>query len=489
MSFSIGDTVDAYRILEELGRGGMGQVFKVEHTLTRRLEAMKVLEGGRPESPGQATRSLREIQVQAGLDHPNIAAVHNAFWLADDLVLVMELIEGCSLRSVVETGRVSLATAIDYACQALAALSYAHAHGVIHRDVSPSNMMVSSKGVLKLTDFGLSKGPADVQLSQPGVPIGSLYYMSPEQVRGASVAAQCDIYSLGAVLYELVTGKRPFDGESAFSLMMAHVEEAPVPPIEIEPNLPPLLNQAILRSLAKDPAERFLSADEFRETLLRVKPARMRAKPNRVALRTPPGFRHPRLVGAAAAFAVLTVGVAGFVRRHREHRTEQPPAAVVVNRAEVPPQKTPIPVSPAPEPIPTQPQVDTSPHRTVAKRVPANKVMAKRVAVQPATTSALARESALAPAPAISNTMIQPPEERPLTQIVESPPPLPQEQQTAVVQPPVGSLQAPAAAYTEATPKPSQNGVKKGLGKIWNIMRHKKSSPEDSASSTETGRQ
>ena len=226
MSFSIGDTVDAYRILEELGRGGMGQVFKVEHTLTRRLEAMKVLAGGRPESPGQATRSLREIQVQAGLDHPNIAAVHNAFWLGEDLVLVMELIEGCSLRRLLEAGRVPAATAIDYACQALAALSYAHAHSVIHRDVSPSNMMVSSKGVLKLTDFGLSKGPADVQPSQPGVPIGSLYYMSPEQVRGAAqVGAQSDIYSLGAVLYELVTGARPFDGDSAFSLMMAHVEE------------------------------------------------------------------------------------------------------------------------------------------------------------------------------------------------------------------------------------------------------------------------
>ena len=168
MSFSIGDTVDAYRILEEIGRGGMGQVFKVEHTLTRRLEAMKVLRGGRPDAPGQATRSLREIQVQARLDHPNIAAVHHAFWAGEDLVLVMELIEGCSLQRLLETGRVPLATAIDYGCQALAALGYAHAHGVIHRDVSPSNMMVSPKGVLKLTDFGLSKSATDARFSQPG---------------------------------------------------------------------------------------------------------------------------------------------------------------------------------------------------------------------------------------------------------------------------------------------------------------------------------
>src|SRR5712691_2767649 len=157
MTFSVGDTLGAYRILEELGRGGMGRVYKVEHTITRRLEAMKVLEGGRPDAPELAERSLREIQVHASLDHANIAAVHNAFWAGEDLVLVMELLEGFSLRRLMETGRIPLAETIGYSCQALAGLSHAHARGVIHRDVSPSNMMVSSTGVLKLTDFGLSK--------------------------------------------------------------------------------------------------------------------------------------------------------------------------------------------------------------------------------------------------------------------------------------------------------------------------------------------
>ena len=127
MNFSIGDTIGAYRILEELGHGGMGRVYKVEHTITRRLEAMKVLEGGRPDEPEQAARSLREIQLQASLGHPNIAAVHNAFWEGENLVLVMELIDGRSLRSVLEAQRLPLATALDYACQALSALSCAHA--------------------------------------------------------------------------------------------------------------------------------------------------------------------------------------------------------------------------------------------------------------------------------------------------------------------------------------------------------------------------
>src|SRR2546427_221734 len=188
MSFSISDTVGPYHIIEELGRGGMGQVFKVEHHLTRRLEAMKVLEHGRPDVPEEAERSLREIRIQARLDHPNIAAIHNAFWAGEDLVLVMELIEGCSLGRALEAGRMPMATAINYACQALSALSYAHACGVIHRDISPSNMMVGPNGVLKLTDFGLAKGPADVRVSQSGAPLGSPYYMSPEQVRGTAQA-------------------------------------------------------------------------------------------------------------------------------------------------------------------------------------------------------------------------------------------------------------------------------------------------------------
>src|SRR5260370_9051400 len=174
MSFSIGETVGAYRILQELGRGGMGRVFKVEHTITRRLEAMKVAEGGRPDAPEQAARSLREIRLQASLGHANIAAVHNAFWEGENLVLVMELIDGHSLRSVLETQRLPLVTALNYACQALSALSDAHAHGVIHRDISPANMMISPSGVLKATDFGLAKGPPDVGASPTGPPLALL---------------------------------------------------------------------------------------------------------------------------------------------------------------------------------------------------------------------------------------------------------------------------------------------------------------------------
>jgi serine/threonine-protein kinase len=307
MSFSIGDTVGDYRILEEIGRGGMGRVFKVEHAVTRRVEAMKILAGGRPDIPQQAARSLREIQLQASLDHPNIAAVHNAFWAGEDLVLVMELIQGRSLRWVLEAGRVPLAATLDYASQALSALTYAHGHGVIHRDISPGNMMIGTAGVLKLTDFGLAKGPADARLSQSGAPLGSLWYMSPEQVRGSASDARSDIYSLGAVLYELVSGKKPFDGESAFAIMADQVGKPPVPPMEVDPAVPLALNAALLQALEKDPDRRFQTAAEFQRVVTGIQSS----------VNTPQGgFRsslaRSRAYWVAAAFVCLALTAAGM---------------------------------------------------------------------------------------------------------------------------------------------------------------------------------
>src|SRR5215472_11197633 len=184
MSFGIGDTVGTYKIVAAIGSGGAGEVFRVEHSVTHRVEAMKVLAAATPTSPEHDRRFLREIQVQAALSHPNIAAVHNAFWDDSHLIMIMELIEGASLRDLLEGGKIPLAMAIDYASQALSALQYAHTHGVVHRDISPANMIITKDGKLKLTDFGLAKSLKDIRLTQTGALIGSLYYTSPEQVRG-----------------------------------------------------------------------------------------------------------------------------------------------------------------------------------------------------------------------------------------------------------------------------------------------------------------
>src|SRR5437879_5012000 len=271
MSFAAEQTIGDYTVLELLGSGAASTVFKAEHRITRRIEALKIVKIDGPETQQQANRFLREIRVQASLNHPNIVSVHYAFWDKDDLVMVMDLIEGTSLRNLLRAGRVPVAVGIDFACQALGALSYAHSCDVLHRDISPANLIVTPEGTVKLTDFGLARTPTDPKLTQVGAVLGSLYYMSPEQVKGIDGAdARSDIYSLGAVLYETVTGQKLFAEEDAFSIMLAQVERKPVPPIEINPTLPPALNKVILTALAKHPDERFQSADAFRSALERV---------------------------------------------------------------------------------------------------------------------------------------------------------------------------------------------------------------------------
>ena len=271
MSFQIGDTVGDYKITGVVGSGGMGQVFKVEHTVTRRVEAMKVLAGYGEDDSEESRRSLREIQVQAKLHHPNIVSVHNAFRRNDHLVMIMEFVEGDSLETVIKAGPIPLPVGLDYIDQALRGLSYAHAHDVAHRDIKPANLMLTPDETVKLTDFGLAKNIKDHSLTQTGAVIGSLYYISPEQVQGArTLDGRADLYSLGALLYEVATGRKPFDSDQSYSLMVAHVTQRPEPPCQIVPTLPPLLNEVILTALEKNPDERFQSADEFRDAVVRV---------------------------------------------------------------------------------------------------------------------------------------------------------------------------------------------------------------------------
>jgi serine/threonine protein kinase len=268
MSFQPEDTIGTYRIVARLGGGGMGEVFQVEHLITKRVEALKILSGQASGTPEQRQRFLREIQLQASLSHPNIAAVHNAFWENDRLVMIMELISGRSLGSLLAEGRTPLRQCIDYACQALAALDYAHERGVVHRDISPANMIVTEGGTLKLMDFGLAKSMTNLRLTQSGTLVGSLYYTSPEQVRGCSEAdGRSDLYSLGAVLYEMATGTKPFYSENPFTLMLAHVEQAPRRPSEVDASLPAELDDVLLKALEKDPEKRFQSAERFRRAL------------------------------------------------------------------------------------------------------------------------------------------------------------------------------------------------------------------------------
>jgi eukaryotic-like serine/threonine-protein kinase len=315
MSFEAGATVGAYRIIGILGSGGVGDVFRVEHTLTKRQEAMKVLAGRRLGSAShagdEAQRFLREITLQASLNHPNIAAVHHAFWAGEDLVMVMELVEGANLRSLLEEGRIPLQSALNFVSQVLDALAYAHGHSVVHRDVKPANILITPGGVVKLTDFGLAKAPSDPRLTQTGAVMGSVYYMSPEQVRGeATLDARTDIYSLGVVLYEMATGSRPFEADNPFSLMQAHVQQAPAPPREVDPDLPPELDGILLAALAKEPDRRFPSAGSFRDAVEKLRESLVQVGATQSGRAGPwPRSRFTRYCAATVVCTALVTGV------------------------------------------------------------------------------------------------------------------------------------------------------------------------------------
>ena len=264
---NIGERVGDYEIIEILGAGGMGQVYKVRNVVSERIEAMKVLLPNLESDPGLADRFLREIKTQAALDHPNIAKLNTAMRVGNQLVMIMEFVEGTSVAQLLERGGIPASASVSYASQVLDALAYAHKQGVVHRDIKPANIMVTPSGVAKLMDFGIARMKADQRMTQTGGAVGSLLYMSPEQIKGTEPDGRSDIYSLGITLYEMVTGRRPFTADSDFQLMSAHLMQAPVAPIEIIPGVPSDLNDIILMAIAKEPGQRFQSAEAFRGAL------------------------------------------------------------------------------------------------------------------------------------------------------------------------------------------------------------------------------
>jgi eukaryotic-like serine/threonine-protein kinase len=305
---NIGERVGDYEIVQILGAGGMGQVYKVRNVLSDRIEAMKILLPNLEGDPGLADRFLNEIKVQATLDHPNIAKLHTAMRTGNQLVMVMEFVDGRSLSEVLQSGPLAPGTAAAYAAEVLDALGYAHAHGVIHRDIKPANIMLARNGQIKLMDFGIARVQANRHLTQTGSTVGSLFYMSPEQIKGNDPDGRSDLYSLGITMYEMVTGRRPFLGDSDFQIMSAHLQQAPMAPIEVIPGIPTAMSDIILMAIEKDPAARFQSAEAFRAALASAFPAAV--TPTRTmlpvavpALVVPPMATAPV---AASAFPAMT---------------------------------------------------------------------------------------------------------------------------------------------------------------------------------------
>jgi serine/threonine-protein kinase len=266
-----------YRILRKLGSGGMANVYLAEDEELGRRVAIKILNERYAGDDLFIERFRREAKSAAGLSHPNIVSIYDRGEAEGTYYIAMEVIEGRSLKELIMThGALPVHTAIGYAKQLLEALRFAHRHGIIHRDIKPHNVLVSAdqqvkanEPRLKVTDFGIARHGAS-QMTEAGSIMGTAQYLSPEQARGAPVTAASDLYSAGVVLYEMLTGKVPFTGDSAIEIAMKHVNELPKPPSSLRPEIPPELDQIVLRALAKDPEDRYQTAEEFIEDLERV---------------------------------------------------------------------------------------------------------------------------------------------------------------------------------------------------------------------------
>src|SRR6185503_3226811 len=252
----IGTVVGNYKITEKIGEGGMGAVFKGVDLMLEREVAVKVLRPEFASQPEVVERFRSEAVTLAKLNHPNIATLHSFFRQGNEYFMVMEYVRGEGLDRVIRRGgAMPLTDAVAHFCQALDGIGRAHKLGIIHRDIKPANVMVTEDGSIKVMDFGIARVLGTARMTKQGNIIGTIEYMSPEAIQGQEVDARADIYSLGILLYEMLTGRIPFDADTEFSMMMAQIQQAPPPPRSFATHIPLPLEHAIMRSLAKKPEE------------------------------------------------------------------------------------------------------------------------------------------------------------------------------------------------------------------------------------------
>jgi eukaryotic-like serine/threonine-protein kinase len=271
-----GDTlIDAvfdgrYLIIRKLGAGGMANVYLAEDQELGRRVAIKILDDRHAADDSFIERFRREAKNAAGLSHPNIVSIYDRGEAEGTYYIAMEYLSGRSLKElIVSRGPTPTRIAIDYTRQVLAAIGYAHRHGIVHRDIKPHNVVVDGDGRLKVTDFGIARSGAS-QMTEAGSIIGTAQYLSPEQAKGAPVDQRSDVYSVGIVLYEMLTGQVPFTGDTPLEIAMKHLSEVPVPPSELREDVPEDLDMVVLRALAKDPEDRYQTAEEMDADLARV---------------------------------------------------------------------------------------------------------------------------------------------------------------------------------------------------------------------------
>src|SRR3954469_4661820 len=260
----IGSVFDGrYRIERKLGAGGMADVYLAEDQELGRRVAIKILNSRHGNDDQFIERFRREAKNAAALNHPNIVSIYDRGEAEDTYYIAMEFLDGRTLKElIIGRGAAAINGAIEYARQILSGLRFAHRHGIVHRDIKPHNVLVDGDGRVKVTDFGIARAGTS-QMTEAGSIVGTAQYLSPEQARGSGVDQRSDLYSLGIVLYELLTGTVPFSGDTPVEIAMKHLSQTPEPPSVRRPDLPRELDLVVMRALAKDPDDRYQSAEEM----------------------------------------------------------------------------------------------------------------------------------------------------------------------------------------------------------------------------------
>jgi serine/threonine protein kinase len=353
-----GTQIGAYQVLELLGAGGMARVYLAQDSRLGRKVALKVLPHDAVQNPDRVRRFEQEARAASALNHPSILTIYEIGDVDSTKYIATEFVEGVTLASLI-AGRVALGRALDIALQAAAALAAAHAAGIVHRDIKPENIMVRPDGLVKILDFGLAKlsqtgldslhGQQTLDVTMPGIVMGTLAYMSPEQLRGQEVDARTDVWSLGVVLYRMITGTDPFSAPTATDIMVATLERAPAPLRQLRRETPEELERIVSKMLAKDRDERYQT---MKDVVIDLKRLRQRVEIEHggtepalaASTETPspvhkPAGRRASLVGAAVIAGLLVLGGALWLGRHGP--SMQPSSGAQPNAAPTTPAQTP----------------------------------------------------------------------------------------------------------------------------------------------------